>query len=113
LLDSARNEASWGAGKGGVVIAIARLGAGESSRALSRRRLENVRVYLREQGVSEQRIVVANGERVNGYGRVEVYVAGKLEGTLLASRNKDLCVDCCDIDESYYPYRKDKRRRRE
>jgi hypothetical protein len=100
----------WGAGKDGVVIAIARLGTGEVSKGLSRRRLENVRVYLRDQGLSEERLIVAEGEKLKGYGRVEMYVAGKLIKSLLANRNKDLCVDCCDIDERYYPYRKDRRR---
>ena len=113
FLDLVRNEALWGAGKGGVVIAISRLGTGETSRELSRRRLENVRVYLREQGLSGERLVVAEGERVNGYRRVEMYVGGKLIETLLANRNKDLCVDCCEMDELYYPYRKERRRRGE
>ena len=94
------------------MIAIARLGTGEVSRELSRRHLKNIRVYLREQGLSEGKLVVAIGERVRGSGRVEMYVGGKLIETLLANRRKDLCVDCCDIDERYYPYRKDKRRRR-
>ncbi len=93
------------------MIAIARLGSGESSKELSRRRLENVRVYLRNR-LSEGKLVVAAGETVKGLGRVEMYVGGKLVEALLANRNKDLCVACCDIDENYYPYRKDKRRRR-
>jgi hypothetical protein len=111
-LDLVREEALRGSAKDGVVIAIARLGTGESSRELSRRRLENVRAYLRGQGISGNRLVAAEGEKVNGYGRVEMYVAGKLMETLYASRNKDLCVDCCDINERYYPYRKDKGRKR-
>lgn len=111
FLDVISQEALLGAGKDGVLIAIARLGIGESSKELSRRRLENVRVYLRNR-LPEGKLVVAAGERVKGLGRVEMYVGGKLVETLLANRNKDLCVACCDIDENYYPYRKDKRRRR-
>jgi hypothetical protein len=112
-LDFVRQEALSDVGKDGVIIAIARLGTGESSRALNRRRLSNVSVNLRDHGFSVKRLIVAQGERVSGYGRVELYVAGNLSQTLYAVRHKDLCVDCCDIDERYYPYRKDRRRRRE
>jgi hypothetical protein len=111
FLDVISQDALLGAGKDGVLIAIARLGAGESRKDLNRRRLENVRVYLRKR-LPEGKLVVATGERVNGLGRVEVYLSGKLVESLLANPNKDLCVDCCEIDESYYPYRKEKSRRR-
>ena len=110
FLDVISQKALVGEGKDGVVIAIARLGSGESSKELSRRRLENVRVYLLNR-LPEGKLIIATGERVNELGRVEMYLGGKLVETLLANRNKDLCVACCDIDESYYPYRKDKRRR--
>ena len=43
-LDALRNKAAGGGDK--VVIAIARLGVGEHSRALNRRRLFTVRQYL-------------------------------------------------------------------
>ncbi len=79
----------------GVVIAIARLGNGEISRTLNRRRLLIVKGGLIKSGLPEQRLVIAEGERINGYGRVELYAAGKLQMTLLAFPNKVLCVDCC------------------
>ncbi len=97
----------------GVLIAIARLGDGEQLQELNYRRLHNVRVSLTENlGVEPQRLVVASGEQVRGYGRVEFYLGGGLIGTLPVERGKDICVDCCDIDERYYPYRRGNKRRR-
>lgn len=97
----------------GMMIVIARLGDGERLQELNRRRLHNVRVSLTENlGVDPRRIVVASGEKVNGLGRVEFYLGGKLVGGLPVKRGKDLCADCCDIDERYYPYRRDGKRRR-
>jgi hypothetical protein len=80
----------------GVVIAIARLGAGETSRTHNRERLLAVRYGLVKSGLPADRIVLAEGSKVTGYGVVELYVAGKLHTVILASRNKGLCVQCCD-----------------
>jgi hypothetical protein len=94
-----------------VVIAIARLGDGEYAQELNHRRLQNVLTVLTAGlGFRKERVVIASGGRVRGYGCVEVYVGGQLVDALLVGRGKDLCVDCCDIDERYYPYRKDKSR---
>lgn len=96
-----------------VLIVIARLGDNESSQQLNRRRLHNLRVSLTENlHVDPRKLVMASGEKVRGNGRMEFYLGGKLIGGLLVERGKDLCVDCCDIDERYYPYRKNKKRRR-
>jgi hypothetical protein len=110
-LDRVRNEASSGIEKGELIIAIARLGKGETSRALNRRRLYSVQAYLSERaGLPEESIVVGEGERTEGYGIVEFYVSGKLLNVLLAKRNEILCVECCGIDEKYYLYRRNKTR---
>ncbi len=94
-----------------VVIVVARLGDGEYAQELNRRRLANVMTVLTVKlGAKKERVVIASGERVRGYGRVELYVGGQLVDALLVNRGKDLCVDCCDIDPKYYPYRKDKKR---
>jgi hypothetical protein len=94
----------------GVVIAIARLGNGETSRLLNQRRLLGVKGGLIKSGLPEQRIVIAEGERVIGYGRVELYSAGKLQMTLLAFPNKVLCVDCCfDPPNALHQQRKKQR----
>ena len=94
-----------------VVIAIARLGDGEYAQSLSGRRLRNVLTVLTESlGMKKERIVIASGERVHGYGRVDLYVGGQLVDALLVNRGKDLCVHCCDIDRRYYPDRRDGKR---
>src|SRR5712692_1766568 len=55
----------------GTIIAIARLGDGEKSRNLNRRRLHNVRAFLAEFWHRDPNTVVtAEGTRVEGYGRV-------------------------------------------
>jgi hypothetical protein len=108
-LDSVRSEALEETNKGGVVIVIARLGTRETSGMQNRRRLQIVKTYLSKYGLGARRIVAAEGERVDGYGRVEFYVAGKLRVVLLANRNKPICVECCNADDTD-PYR-DKRNR--
>jgi hypothetical protein len=105
ILDMTRNEALWGSSKNSAVIAIARLGDGEISRQLNRRRLYNLMVHWKDYQLPEGKLVAAEGERVSGFGRVELYVAGKLFDTLVVKRGKDLCVDCCEPDERLYPYR--------
>src|SRR5207247_3130982 len=83
----------------GLVIAIARLGDGEQKPDLNRRRLHNVRTYLAEfDGRSSERVVMAEGERVNGYGRIELYVDGKLFYVLMISPNADLAVGSCSYE---------------
>ena len=96
----------------GVLILIARRGDRENTPSLDERRLHNVRVGLTDNlGTDPEQVVTTTGERVRGYGRVEFYLRGNLMGVLLAERGKDLCVDCCDIDDRYYPYFKSKKRR--
>lgn len=95
----------------GAVIVISRLGDGEYSRELNRRRLFNVRYRLEHyRGLNPQRVVTAEGERTRGYGRVEVYVDGALFQVLVAGRGKDLCVTCCGSYEEFYPERQRRRR---
>jgi hypothetical protein len=67
---------------GDPIIAIARLGDGERSLGLNWRRLGFARDYLINRRGWDN-IVAASGERVKGYGRVELYVGGKLLYVLL------------------------------
>ncbi len=85
------------AGEDGLIIAIGRLGDGESSRELSRRRLQMVRKYLTRTPWRKpaDTIILAEGERTHGHGRVELYIGGKLFQTLLADRNRNLLVYSC------------------
>lgn len=98
------------------LFVVARLGRGESSREFNRRRLYNVRTYFKENwpGVEAQRFVFAEGDGVEGEGRVEFYLGSHLMQISLAKRGRDICVDCCDYpDPRYYGIgKKDKPRRR-
>jgi hypothetical protein len=90
--------------EGRKTIVIARLGNGERSRELNRRRLFNVQTFLsRYKTIGAENIVAAEGEKVRGYGRVEIYVGGKLLETLTVLKNEDLMVDCCEGDTDFYP----------
>jgi hypothetical protein len=94
------------AGGDGTIIAIARLGDAERSRELNRRRMHNIRVFLAEFWHRDPATVItAEGERVKGYGRVELYVRGTLFIALAVRRNEDLLVgSCIGPDRSLYPY---------
>lgn len=104
MLDRALNEALFSESRDITVIAIARLGGGEMSRELNRRRLYTVRSYLRTRGLLPERLVMAEGERVSGYGRVDFYVGGQLFAALVADRCKDLPVGNCIEDFYVEPY---------
>ena len=84
---------------------VARLGKGENSREFNRRRLHNVRTYFNGSwpGIELGRFVFAEGDRVEGEGRVEFYVGSDLVQVSLVKRGRDICVDCCDYpDPRYY-----------
>jgi hypothetical protein len=72
------------AGEDNYLIIIARLGDGERSRKLNLDRVNTVKAFMRRwRGKS----VVAEGDRVKGYGRLEIYVGGKLVFILPLGRN--------------------------
>ena len=94
VLEAAHHDA----GKEGLIIVIARKGTGEKRRDLNRRRLYNARAYLTDYlGLrAPETIVTAEGEPVNGYGRIELYVGGRLYYVLALRRNADLVVGSCE-----------------
>ncbi|MEJ7575953.1 MAG: hypothetical protein WKF74_02990 [Pyrinomonadaceae bacterium] len=96
ILDTVSRQA----GEDGLIIVIARLGDGESNRELNHRRLYNVRTYLTEWDGrrNPKTVITAEGERINGYGRIELYVGGKLFYVLLVRRNADLIVGSCTYE---------------
>jgi hypothetical protein len=114
------NNAHHLAGEDSTIIAIARLGTNERSRELNRRRLHNVRVYLTEFGWHRlpKTVVTAEGDRVKGYGRIDLYVRGSLWASLAVRRNQDLIVGSCEPEQmrgveenrSFYPYKDQKKR---
>lgn len=90
------------------IILIARLGTGETWRKWNWRRLHNVSARLN--GVKQ--IIKTEGERIVGKGRVEIYFDGMLLYTLLAHRNRDLAVDCCELFSDLYPWYKPDREKK-
>ncbi len=91
------HDANAAAGKDDLIIVIARLGKGDRSREVNRRRLHNVKTYLVEfLGRPPKTIVLAEGERKNGLGSIDLYVRGKLADTLELGAGEDLLVGSCD-----------------
>lgn len=107
------DTADGNAGEDGLIILIARLGKGESNPELNRRRLHSARIYLSAyRGVrAAETIVTAEGERARGYGRVEIYVAGKLFDTLAVRRNADMSVGSCEPPELDDPRQRELRKK--
>jgi len=97
VLEAANHDA----GKDGLIILIGRLGSGDNKPDLNQHRLHSARAYLTDYlGVrSSNTIVVAEGERVEGNGRIEIYVAGKLYYVFALKANADLSVGSCEPAE--------------
>jgi hypothetical protein len=113
IVDSVRSKLLSSDSKNDYLIAIARLGNGERTSELNRRRLYTVRQYLIARGVPSDRLIVAEGERIKGYGRVELYSRGELVENLVGERCADLPVQNCEedfYDPALYLPRKGKRR---
>ncbi len=121
VLEAAHHDA----GKEGLIIVIARRGNNENRLGLNRRRLYNARAYLTEylRLRAPETIITAEGEPVNGYGRIELYVGGRLYYVLALRRNADLVVGSCEpeaLDDAkqkqlrlkLYPWRDSNPRRR-
>ena len=83
-----------------LIIVIARLGERESRPSLNGRRLHNVRTFWTEfrNKRKPETIILAEGERVKGYGRLEIYVGGHLTTVLKLKHNWDLLVGNCYPD---------------
>lgn len=109
ILEAAHDDA----GEGGLIIIIGHLGDGEYKRMLNQRRLHNARAYLTEylSVRSPKTIVTAEGERVSGYGRINLYVRGKLFYSLPIKRNGDFAVGSCEPAELDDPQQRVLRRK--
>ncbi len=93
LIDAGHTMINTGIDKS--IIIIARLGRGETSRQLNRRRLRPLVSFMVEtRRFSERRIVSAEGERIRGAGRIEIYVGGELHTIFQIRRNRDLTTGC-------------------
>lgn len=92
------------------IFVIARPGRGENARFLSLNRLEAARLYLVESGrINKEQVILAEGERVAGEGRVEFYLGSRLMLVSLAERGKNVQLTCC---ADYIPPRRHRSRRR-
>ncbi len=90
-----------------LIFVIARLGSGETRPNLNWRRLHNVRAYWTGYLPEGHRrkpetIILAEGERISGYGHLEFYVGGNLVWVIKIARNSDVDFgDCYPPDDSY------------
>jgi len=92
---AAFDHAAQTAGSEETIIVIGRLGRGEFSRELVRRRLRNLEEFIYfTRGISKERVIKAEGERVNALGQVEVYIKGKLFMIFRMKRNRDFLTNC-------------------
>jgi len=75
------------------IIIVARRGRGERSNTLIKRRLRQVSDYLARK-VPKAKIIATQGAPLNGLGRLEFYVAGRLHTVIKIKRNRDLVTGC-------------------
>jgi hypothetical protein len=85
------------AGNDGLIIVIARLGSGEWNRKVTQRRLQTVKAYLTKTPWERpaETVILAEGERVRGYGRIELYVGDKRIDVLAVGRNRPFLTSSC------------------
>lgn len=97
VLEAANHDA----GKDGLIILMGRLGSGDNRHDLNRHRLHSARAYLTDylNVRSPNTIIIAEGERVQGYGRIDIYVGGKLYHVFAIKPNADLAVGSCEPAE--------------
>jgi hypothetical protein len=99
-------------GENGFLIAIARLGSGDKKRNLNHLRLSATRKWLNNAAFPVNKLILAEGEKVNGTGRIEFYIGGTLTHIILPSPNFGLCTECCNPrPEDFTSYRRKKKRR--
>jgi len=92
------------------LFVIARPGKAEKSNRISVARLSYTRTLLLVmRRFPFQTAIFAEGDRVDGEGRIEFYLGSRLRLVTLAKRNKILNLTCC---EDYFPTVKTKPRRK-
>jgi hypothetical protein len=97
---------------GSSLIAIARPGRGDKMNNLNRERLRSTKAWLSKVKFPIDKLILAEGERVSGNGRVDFYIGGVLTHVILPRPNMGLCVECCpDNPFDFTPRRRRKRRR--
>ena len=110
-LDAVGNEARSVMAEDDFLIAVARRGD-RDRKNLGRERLSAVKKFFIKRNVPARSIVIAEGERADGLGRVEFYVSGRLFRTILARPDGGICVECCNpAPKDFYLQRRTKKPR--
>ncbi|HEX6127238.1 MAG TPA: hypothetical protein VFZ23_17835 [Pyrinomonadaceae bacterium] len=104
LIDAMRSEM-----QGERLFVIVRLGTGETSSVLNRVRLLNTKSFIFYKGFDQQTSIFAEGERVEGEGRIEFYIGSRLRLVTLAPRNKMPNLTCCE--DYFAPSKKNQKRK--
>lgn len=90
------------AGDTGIIVVISRLGNGERQE-FHNRRLHNIKFYLTNfYKRNPKTVLLAKGESVNDYGRVELYT-GDFFDLIRVSKDRDLRVGICTFEQYEEP----------
>ncbi len=97
----------------GFLIAVARLGNGDKARNLNQQRLNAAKQWLVGKArFPANKLILAEGEKVSGNGRVEFYIGGVLTHIIFPKPNVGLCWECCNPQpEDFVPRRKSRRKK--
>ncbi len=74
------------------VILITYLGNKEFLRNLRQIRIKNIETFLEVGNPDLKQIIIAEGKRRYGLGKIEIYLRGKLEWELFFGKNKAVCA---------------------
>lgn len=110
LVENASREIRSG---NGFLIAIARLGDKDKARNLNQQRLNAAKQwFVGKARFPTEKLILAEGEKISGKGRVEFYIAGVLTHIIFPKPNVGLCWECCDPQpEDFTPRRKNRRKK--
>lgn len=98
ILDNVAKAGSESHGES-VVIIVAYLGESERSNLYNEQRLKAAETYLtQKRGFPKVRLILTEGKKRNGLGKVEFYVGGKLSAELFLDKKGRICTGCCPAE---------------
>jgi hypothetical protein len=74
------------------IFVIAQLGNGETTDQINRARLNQIKAWFEGLGLKTEKLILASGERVQGQGRIKMYVGNQFYLLGIAPKNAVLCV---------------------